>query len=55
MHAYIYIYIYTLKTKKLFLFLCVGESVWVVIYNKLLLNHLWSSVLKLMSELHDFI
>ena len=25
----------------------------VVIYNKLLLNHLWSCVLKLISELHD--
>ena len=30
-------------------FLCV------VIYNKLLLNHLWSCVLKLISELHDLI
>ena len=26
-----------------------------VIYNKLLQNHLWSCVLKLVSELHDFI
>ena len=26
-----------------------------VIYNKLLLSHLWSCVLKLVSELHDFI
>ena len=39
--------IYTLETKKYF--------VCVVIYNKLLLNHLWSCVLKLTSELHDFI
>ena len=27
----------------------------VSIYNNLLLNHLWSCVLKLVSELHDFI
>ena len=26
-----------------------------VIYNKMLLKHLWSCVLKLVSELHDFI
>ena len=34
---------------------CVRACVCVVIYNKLLLNHLWSCVLKLISELHDFI
>ena len=34
---------------------CVCVRVCVVIYNKLLLNHLWSCVLKLISELHDFI
>ena len=33
-----------------------GEGVGVgVVYNKLLLKHLWSCVLKLVSELHDFI
>ena len=41
-------HVYALETKKL---ICVC----VVIYNKLLLNHLCSYVLKLVSELYDFI
>ena len=34
---------------------CVCVCVCVVIYNKLLLNHLWSCVLKLINGLHDLI
>ena len=42
----------SLQTKKLTLFFFLFFLV--VIYNKLLLNHLWSCVLKLVSELRDF-
>ena len=48
--VFIHACVYTLETKKLIFF-----SVSVVIYNKLLLNYLWRCVLKLISELHDFI
>ena len=54
-----YIYIYTRNQEIVVVVFCfvflVCVCLCVVVYNNLLLNHLWSCVLKLISELHDFI